>query len=186
MKLFLLSSILSFLIIACQVENDTNEAGKFLSQPIVTGKTFFDYDTICHYFNDINEYQSPELFDNYEASVDDSIRTNLIIGNTPTGINDLSFIGKLETFGYRKRILAPSLYKTIDSVFIEQTDAHSAVSACIYVYRDILIFKKKSKVVGIAKICFACGNAQIHGTTAITKTFGQNGGYELLEKALRK
>lgn len=148
------------------------------------GKPFFEYDTIDHYCNNIDETESPELFDNYEASPDDSIRTSVITGNTPTDLNDLGFIDKLEAFGYHKQSLSPALFKTIDSVFVEKVPGDVVAYACIYVYRDILVFKKKGKITGTAKICFHCNGYQFNGTDANTQSFGQEGDYKRLEKAL--
>lgn len=150
------------------------------------GKLFFDYDAIDHYVNRIDEHNSPELFDNHNTSADDSIRTEVIIGNTPKDIADLAFIDKLEAFGYSKSSVDTSSFKAINEVFREKPPGNSLVRACIYIYRDILVFKKKGKVIGTAKICFACGDARIKGTTAYTEMFGQNDDYELLEKILRK
>jgi hypothetical protein len=58
-------------------------------------------------------------------------------------------------------------------------------SACIYVYNDILIFKKEGEVIGTAKICFGCGAHQIRGTQVGTLAFGQDGDYKTLEKILK-
>lgn len=107
------------------------------------------------------------------------------MGFTPKDINDLSFIDKLKTFGYSKSSIDSSVFNTMNEVFREKEPGNVIVSACIYIYRDILIFKKKGKVIGTAKICFACGDAQIKGTTSYTEMFGQNGDYERLAKMVR-
>ena len=67
----------------------------------------------------------------------------------------------------------------------EKSTLENIATACIHVYRDILIFKKEGKVIGTAKICFDCMSKQIKGTTANTENFGQDGDYEKLEKILR-
>jgi hypothetical protein len=177
------TAILLFLTIFlfnCQSDNTNMDTDN------KTGKLFFDYDAIDYYFNNIDELHSPELYDNHNTSADDSIRTKVIIGNTPKDIADLAFIDKLEAFGYSKSSVDTSLFKAINEVFSEKPPGNTLVRGCIYIYRDILVFKKKGKVIGTAKICFACGDAQIKGTTAYTDMFGQNDDYERLEKALKK
>lgn len=171
---------LTIFLFSCQSDsNNMNADNK-------AGKLFFDYDAIDYYFNNIDELHSPELYDNHHTSADDSIRTKVIIGNTPKNIADLAFIDKLEAFGYSKTSINPSAFKTINEFFSEKPPGNTLVRGCIYIYRDILVFKKKGKVIGTTKICFACGDAQIKGTTAYIDMFGQNEDYERLEKILRK
>ena len=82
-------------------------------------------------------------------------------------------------------IIDKSKFESIDKIFIEKSTLENIATACIHVYRDILIFKKEGKVIGTAKICFDCMSKQIKGTTANTENFGQDGDYEKLEKILR-
>lgn len=148
-------------------------------------KKFFTYDEIHYYFNDYDETQLEELFGNQSRSALDSIKAEVIIGDIPHDITDLSFIEKLEAIGYKRRAIDKSRFAAIDDVFREKTVLESLATSCIYVYRDILIFKKKGKVVGTAKICFDCLANQIQGTTANTENFGQDGDYGKLERILR-
>ncbi len=55
---------------------------------------------------------------------------------------------------------------------------------CLPVFRDILIFKKRHKVIGIVKICFGCEKAVIVGSQANTIGFGQDGDFQKLKKLL--
>lgn len=170
---------LTIFLFSCQSDNNNVDTDN------KAGKLFFDYDAIDYYFNNVDEHNH-ELYDNHNTSADDSIRTSVILGFTPIDINDLSFIDKLEAFGYSKTSINPSAFKTINEFFSEKPPGNTLVRGCIYIYRDILIFKKKGKVIGTTKICFACGDAQIKGSTAYIEMFGQNEDYERLEKILRK
>ena len=51
-------------------------------------------------------------------------------------------------------------------------------------YRDILVFKKENKTVGVAKVCFGCSQSIITGTKLNTQEFGQSGDYGRLKKLL--
>jgi len=66
---------------------------------------------------------------------------DVIRGNIPNDIKDLSFIDQLEKMGYQKASTAPSKFKSMDSIFVKKTATNHEVYACIHVYRDILIFK---------------------------------------------
>lgn len=156
------------------------------SPKIGIGKKFFEYDEIDYYVNDYDESKISDLDENQSKSVNDSLKIGIILGKIPKDISDLDFINKLEKFGYKKSIVDKSKFSEIDKIFIEKTNTNNVFSACIYVYRDILIFKKQGKVIGTAKICFGCMANEITGTHANTKNFGQEGDYDILEKLMRK
>lgn len=151
----------------------------------VIGRKFFIYDSIDYYTNDIDESKTLDLYDNKSKSEIDSFKMGVILGDIPNSISDLEFIDKLSNLGYKKTTIEKSKFDSIDSIFVEKTSTENIATACIYVYRNILIFKKDSKVVGTAKVCFGCMANQIKGTTANTENFGQEGDYERLAKLLR-
>lgn len=153
-------------------------------KPRITGEKYFNYDEIIHYKNDFKEKKIGELYDNYEKSEKDAFRFGVIVGHTPRSIDEVGFLDKLETIGYEKTSVDSKKFKQIDEVFTEKKHEQVFELSCIYVYRDILIFKKKSKIVGIAKICFGCGASIILGTKSNTEEFGQSGDYQKLEKLL--
>lgn len=152
----------------------------------VVGKKFFEYDAIDYYTNDFDESKIGELSDNQSKSELDSFKLGIILGDIPKSISDLGFIDKLAKVDFKKTLIDKSKFDSIDKIFVEKTTTDYEATACIYVYRDILIFKKDSKVVGTAKVCFGCMANQINGTTANTENFGQEGDYERLEILLRE
>lgn len=150
------------------------------------GKKFFVYDAIDYYTNDIDESKIGELYDNQSKSEIDSFKMGIILGDIPKSISDLEFIDYLSKIGYKKTQIDKSKFESIDKIFVEKTTTENIATACIYVYRDILIFKKDNKVIGTVKVCFGCMANQINGTTSNTENFGQDGDYERLGKILRK
>lgn len=153
-------------------------------KPKITGEKYFNYDEILHYKNDFNEEKIGELYDNQKKSEKDSFRFGVILADIPKEIKGLDFLKKLESIGYEKTNVDSKKFKQIDEIFTEKKHDEVMESACVYVYRDILIFKRKSKVVGIAKICFGCADSIILGTKSNTEEFGQSGDYWKLEKLL--
>jgi hypothetical protein len=150
------------------------------------GKKFFEYDEIDYYSTDFDESKIGDLYDNQSKTEIDSFKMGIILGDIPKNISDLPFIDKLATIGYKKKLLDKSKFTGIDKIFVEKTTTENLATSCIYVYRDILIFKKDRKVIGTAKVCFGCMANQINGTTANTENFGQEGDYKNLEKLLRQ
>ncbi|MBB4805990.1 hypothetical protein HNP38_001262 [Chryseobacterium defluvii] len=120
------------------------------------GKVFFNYDQIDYYYADENE------------------KTGRLVS------------GKmyLEPAKYYKVRISESEFDGINNIFTEKTTTNNVYSKCMPVYRDILIFRKKGKPAGVAKICFTCGQNEIMGTFANTENFGQDGDYEKLRKIL--
>jgi hypothetical protein len=149
-------------------------------------KDFFDFDTVEHYSSNFDEFKIGNLYDNKKKSEMDSFREGIILGSIPLNISDTSFLEKLEKLGYERKLLNENLYEEINEIFSEKKTNENIETACIYVYRDIFIFKKDNKIIGCAKICFGCMANQIVGTKAITINFGQEGDYEKLEKLVNK
>ena len=152
----------------------------------ITGDKYFDYDEIIHYQNNFDEEKIGELYDNKEKTEIDKLKFGVLLENIPNSIKETEFINELENIGYKKKSIRKSDFDHINNIFTEKKHAEPMYAACVYVYRDILIFKKKSKIIGIAKICFGCGANRIFGTKSNTEEFGQGGDYGKLEIILNK
>jgi hypothetical protein len=148
------------------------------------GKKFFDYDEINYYTIDFPEEKMLELIKNQSRSKLDSIKEGVILGSIPKDITDLSFINNLKKIGFRKSTIDRTKFTDIDAIFKEKSVYNTLATTCIYIYRDILIFKKEQKVIGTAKVCFDCWAHEITGTNRNTENFGQNGDYGKLKSLL--
>jgi hypothetical protein len=150
-----------------------------------TGKVkFFDYDQVDYYHYDFPEEKLSELYNNKSPLPLVKLKSDLLIGDVPANIWDLDFLNKISQVGYSKKTLT-SHFQELDEIFSEHYSDILESASCINVYRDIIVFKKQSKVVGIVKICFGCGAAQFTGARGHTDDFGQNGEYAALEKILK-
>ncbi|WP_276135142.1 hypothetical protein [Polluticoccus soli] len=147
----------------------------------VQSSKYFDYDGIDYYFNDFDEDEI-ELLDNPKTELD-TIKNRVILGDIPLSMNDLSFVNKLEKIGYRRTEIDESKFPEIDKIF--GRGEQDATTSCIYVYRDILVFKKKDKVVGVVKICFDCFENQIVGGLQDSAYFNRDVDYNRLKNLLR-
>lgn len=149
------------------------------------GKKYFDYDQIDYYSADFEEDKIKELDDNQEKSKVDKYKYTVLIEDTPETMADLDFLHYMKEIGFTKKQIDRSKFKQINNIFVEKTPSEGYSAACVPVFRDILIFKKDKKVVGIAKICFGCHQYRIIiGTDANTENFGMDNDYENLGNIL--
>ncbi len=184
--------IFLILLFGCKKENESNKNFNDISQYEIEknnfkpeyGKVFFDYDEIDYYHSKIDGEDIGELYDKQDSSNIDKLKFGVILDKTPQNINDLGFINELSKIGFTKSKIDQSKFAEIDKIFIEKTAYEILDKACIAIYRDILVFKKQKKVVGIAKICFGCDKNKIVGTKSNTENFGQDGDYEKLSKLI--
>lgn len=169
MKIFLLPIVLLIVITLSSCQNDS----------------YFEFDQIDYYSININQDQILELYDKQSNSTIDSLKMGIILDDLPKSIVDTNFILFMKKMGYEKQNIDASKYTVINKLFSEKKVSSSPISMCIYEYRDVLVFRKLGKIIGMAKICFGCSANQITGTSANTQNFGQHGGYEKLERILR-
>jgi len=186
MRTRLIASFTLLILTGCtSPSSDEIESSDASSQQTV-GRKFFDYDAIDHYTIEFEEANLNDLFENQKRSALDSIKMNLILGDLPNSLSEVTFVDKLAELGFKKSSLSTSKFSTIDALFAEKSTRNHNVTACITIYRDILLFKKENSVVGTAKICFGCGAHQIQGTSADISSFGQDGDYEKLQQLLKQ
>lgn len=168
------------------IEADNNE-NKIVKNKFVPkyGHSFFNYDEIEYFHSEIPEDKAMELFDTQNKSPTDKLKFDIIIGEKPENLNNLKFINSLVEIGFTKSQISQSKFKDINKIFTEKTANENYAAACIAVYRDILVFKKDKKIIGLCKICFDCRLFRIVGTNANTENFGQDGDFEKLSSLLK-
>lgn len=188
--------VISFLLVltitSCNnKEVDVNSKIDLISnkeQVFVKGENYFDFDKVDYYFKDINENDVFDVYDDPKSKDKESKEYNylqVVEGNYPNLLNN-EFSTNLINIGYRKSKINSNRLDDLNSIFSETNCDDSYEMACIPVYRDILIFYKEGKIIGIAKICFDCRQSHIIGTDKKLEDFGQCGGYEKLLDLLRK
>ena len=154
-------------------------------------KNFFDFDQVIHYEylkNDANLEKYGEEQKKYSS--DDKLRRRIIIGKNyengmPKSETDTLFLEKLEILGFKKKNIDKKYNKQLNNIFSENV-SELFNSSCFPFYRDILVFKKHNKTVGMTKICFECGQSLFYGQKNNTTYFGQKDEYEQLVKILNK
>jgi hypothetical protein len=134
-------------------------------------RPFFDSDRIDHYCLRSRSDFEHSTDDNTVEQEKKKEFSSFFYGNYPDTIKK-NFEGLLLKYNYKKSNLSIKQKKEIENVFSEKDSIQRDGYACIAEYRDIFIFKKKEKSIGIAKICFKCGRFQIIGSKIDTEGFG--------------
>ena len=145
---------------------------------------YFDFDKIEHYSIKIEESGIWKIYEKKRKTVDDKRFIELILKYTPEKIEDTTILKEIEKSGYIKRSVQLDKFEMLNSIFCEKKHKNSIALSCIAYYRDIVVFKKENKTVGVAKVCFECSQSIITGTKRNTQEFGQSGDYGRLKKLL--
>jgi hypothetical protein len=170
--------ILLFLF-AC---NSTETINKNLGIENKDCKPYFEFDKAEHYYLNITNDQvyNPDSTNNktekQKRKLD--LLTNL---SGPQQLADSMEFSDLESMDFTKTEIPSDKFDLINGIFCDKKHENAQYSACSPIYRDILIFKKNNKTVGLAKICFTCDQHVIAGTTSNTEDFGQSGDYDKLK-----
>lgn len=90
----------------------------------------------------------------------------------------------MDILGFKKDTLAPSLNAKIAALFSLREVDKIVPPACSKGYKDVLIFRKNNKIIGMAKISFDCQNHQMIGERYNDSEFGQSGEYQKLKAIL--
>ena len=150
------------------------------------GKKFFEYDEVSHYSINISEDEATKLLDNHTSKNDEKKYDIIMNDKFPKTIKEINFENKLSNFGFMKSEIKSENFNELNQIFVEKSEQDGIVSACIPIFRDLLIFKNKNHITGFVKICFECKHYHIIGTNAETKNFGQSQDFEKLEKILAR
>ena len=152
-------------------------------------KMFFDFDSVEYY--SLNKNKELEINENNRNGIKDSILNNILYFESPHKLDNNVFYKTINSNGFSKFKLSEEDVQYLKKdVFVEKFSLKmfEAMKACAPEYRDILIFKKKNEISGLAKICLSCGQfyfisskKEIH-----TENFGTKEEYKSLEKLFNK
>ena len=147
---------------------------------------YFESDVVEHYFINISENDILKIGKKNSPTKEEKLKRNLFISGYPQTIVENNFEENLKKFKFKKEVFTEVKKKELDNIFCEKDSSQTSFSSCIPYYRDILIFKKDNKTVGIAKVCFGCGIIQFTGSKINTQGFGIDSDRKKLEKLLKK
>ena len=144
----------------------------------------FDFDELTHYKIEFDQRRIAELYRDRKKSEIDSLKEGIIIGSIPNKINEQNILENLELVGFKKSSINSEKFNQIENIFFKNKYYQTESAACINIYRDVIIFKQKSKIVGVAKICFECRGLNFLGTKSKSENLSQSIDYQKLQELL--
>ena len=82
---------------------------------------FFSYDNVEYYYIPFSEMEIIELLKNKNNSIEDSIKTLIILDKFPKSLNDSLFFQTLTSPYFFHREIPKYEFPLLDSIFIEKT-----------------------------------------------------------------
>ena len=145
---------------------------------------YFTFDAVEHYSIAINEEDVFKLREKLRLTKSEERKLAALLDYGPDSIGNAEHFRHLERLGYSKRDMSAAQMDTLRTIFCERVHDDFMTTACVAVWRDILLFKQKGELTGTAKICFDCYRSSINGTRRNTAEFGGSGDFALLERLL--
>ncbi len=121
---------------------------------IVLGNDTIKFDEIVYY--KINKsVNTHRLRYKKNHSAKKKLIYEVVFGDAPNSISDTLFVKDLEKLNFHKEKLEITQYQKIAEIYTRGSKRYDV--ACVTTFRDILVFKKNSRIIGLSKICFDCG-----------------------------
>lgn len=175
--------IIGIIVLSCNNSEKSKNTNEKVEKKEL--RPFFDSDKIVHYYLDLSEDNFFKLIRKEKKTEKEKELINMYIHSFPDSIPKENFEKVLLSHDYKKSNLSIKDEKNIEKVFSEKDSLKNDACACIAEYKDIFIFKKKTKTVGIAKICFKNARFQIIGSKIDTQGFGLINELDKLESIVR-
>jgi hypothetical protein len=180
----ILSAILLLTLFGCNGMTKSKKTGGSKSGIRDTCTPYFEFDKIEHYYLEIDETVLWDIEEKKIKSNKQEKQLELLLQRTPDKLVDSTMIKELEKLDFVKKDIPTDKFGEINEIFCQRIHTENLHKMCITVYRDILVFKKRNRTIGFAKLCFDCNQNVITGTALNTDEFGQSGDYEKLYKIL--
>ncbi len=145
---------------------------------------YFYFDKVEHYFLDMEEDSLWEIEEKTEKTDKEIKQLELLIQYTPDKLEDTTYLIDLEKLDFVKTNIDSNKFEQLNSIFCKRKHKEVIAMSCIAIYRDILVFKRDNKTIGIAKLCFDCDRYVITGTSLNSDDFGQSGDFQRLYEVL--
>lgn len=169
--------LLSLILFSC------NENKQTVSN---TDLPFFHFDKVEYYHPTLSKKEFHTIIMNPNKTREDEALLQILTGNIPVSIKDTMFIKNMEILNFKKDVIDPKLHSKISHLFSLREASQVVTPSCKSDYKDILIFREKNIIVGMAKISFDCLRHQMIGERYNDSKFGQSGEYKELEKMLKQ
>ncbi len=148
-------------------------------------KLYYTYDEVVHLSYNGQEEYSHDLYYLKDGSLDDKLFFGWLVGDERKSLSDTSDFEKLKLGPFAVSKVPEQKFEQLNALFCERQHQNQMYAGCEPVYRDILIFRRNQKTIGIARLCFQCEMSDIVGTDRNTTDFGQSGDFHRLRLLLK-
>lgn len=182
LRLFAMFILIGFT--SCGPTEKTNE-----SQPEAKeeekNQPIFLFDSIIHYSITIEEDTLWGIERIKDKTKDQRRLIEIVLHEKLDTLSDTTVLNYLPSLGFTKRRLSHEKTEALRKIFNAQRMKEEEKAACVPIFRDILVFRLKSKNTAVMKLCFDCQYHSLDGETIETIHFTQEywGG---LKKALKQ
>ncbi|RZJ84209.1 MAG: hypothetical protein EOO20_21540 [Chryseobacterium sp.] len=156
--------VLLLIIVSCEKENEY----------------FLNFDEVVHY--KIEDSLINSIIHKEKKTEAESITEHFVFDWTDDGPITKKMITSLDHTLYTMYPLDTIHNWKLREIFKEDEIIFENNRTCEPVYRDMLVFKNKGKIIGLAKLCFDCEISDFMGTNADTKNFGGSQEFDRLRK----
>ena len=159
---------------------------KRLSENKNLNNKYFEFDKIEHYHTNLS-IDSIAKSRSFPKTNKDFALSQIVEGNVPVNLNDTLFISNTKILQFEKQEINRKLHLKISNIFTERKSQSLVAldaASCITNFRDILIFRKNNKIIGIVKLCFTCDQYSIIGSKTNTTSFGERDEFKNLKEIL--
>ena len=149
-------------------------------------KKYFEFDKIEHYHTNLS-IDSIVKSRSFPKTKKDFALLQIVDGNVPVNLNDTLFISNMKILQFEKQEINRKLHSKISNIFTERKSQSLVAldaASCITNFRDILIFRKSNKIIGVVKLCFTCDQYSIIGSKTNTTSFGERDEFKNLKEIL--
>lgn len=146
---------------------------------------YFIFDNVTYYHKDLSEAYIDSLYAIQEKSRKDQGLLQIVTGNVPVNPRDTLFVNNMDILQFEKKEIDAVKNDALAKIFSQKKVTHSfEETECKPIYKDVLVFRQKGNIVGVAKISFECKKQQMVGMRYSPEDFGQAGEYEELRALL--
>lgn len=171
-----------FCLSSCGSNNDSTEDYP-IQKEVIKNQPIFIFDSIIHYSTVISEDTLWGIERIRDKTADQRRLIEVVLYEQITSLSDTLFLKHLPNLGYSKQLVSFEKCSELRKILQIQNMRDEGSTICVPIYRDILVFRYKSKNTGILKLCFDCYRHTAIGTEAKTKNINVEG-WKTLKKIL--
>jgi|GEM_PF-1738709 len=173
----LLIILAAVIVASCKKDEKGETAGE---QP------YFIFDQVTYYHKDLTQGYIDSLYANQEKSRKEQGLLQIVTGNVPVNPMDTLFVKNMDILEFEKKEIDTSHNAELTKIFsLKNVEDKAEDNACKPVFKDILVFRQKGTIVGVAKLSFDCKKQQMVGIRYSPEDFGKAGEYEDLKQVLQ-